>query len=199
MANTQTAGFGLWASGTLGSTPATAGQSQYWITAGQAASIYQGEAVTIAGGYVVTAQGSETATTVGVFNGCFFNAATTLKPTWSNYYYQVTPANSEEIQAFVLDNPFQVYNVVTDAQIAANIPAAHAKIWETYGMNTSSTSGTASGGRSSATLKVSGGSNANTKSWRFLGSSEDPENKDQTAAYATVRVVQNQNELIRNT
>jgi len=122
-----------------------------------------------------------------------------LKPTWSNYYYQVTPANSEETQAFVLDNPFQVYNVVTDQQIAANIPAAHAKIWETYGMNVSATSGTASGGRSSSTLSVSDGSNANTKSWRFLGSSEDPDNSDQTAAYATVRVVQNQNELIRNT
>ena len=47
MANKQTDGFGLWASGTLGSTPATAGQGQYWITAGQATSIYQGEAVTI--------------------------------------------------------------------------------------------------------------------------------------------------------
>ena len=199
MANTQTAGFGLWASGTLGSTPATAGQGQYWIATNQATSIYQGEAVTISSGYVVGAQGSETATTVGVFNGCFFNAATTLKPTWSNYYYQVTPANSEETQAFVLDNPFQVYNVVTDAQVASTIAGWHAKIWETYGMNTSATSGTASGGRSSSTLKVSGGSNANTKSWRFLGSSEDPENQDVTAAYATVRVVQNQNELIRNT
>ena len=46
----------------------------------------------------------------GVFNGIFYNAATTLKPTWSNWYNQpITPANSENLTAFVLDNPHQLY------------------------------------------------------------------------------------------
>ncbi len=67
-----------------------------------------------------------------------------------------------------MDNPFQIYNVVTDAQIAASVPASHGKIMETYGMNVSATSGTASGGRSSSTLKVSAGSNANSKSMEIL-------------------------------
>ena len=98
-----------------------------------------------------------------------------------------------------MDNPFQIYNVVTDAQIAATVPLSHAKFMETYGMNVSATSGTASGGRSSATLKVSAGSANTTNQFRYLGDSEDPSNSDVTAAYATVRVVQNLNELVRNT
>ena len=200
MANTQTAGFGLESSGVMGQTPATQGQGQYWIDAADAVAIYNGALVRITAGYVVTAQAATTNPTLGVFNGCFYNDATTLKPTWVNYYPGgITPANSEDIQAFVIDNPLQVYNVVTDAQIAANIPAAHGKIFESYGMNVSATSGTASGGRSSSTLKVSAGSAATTNHFRFLGSSEDPSNSDLTAAYATVRVVQSLNDLIQNT
>ena len=159
-----------------------------------------GELVRITAGYVVTAQAAVTNPTQGVFNGCFYNDATTLKPTWVNYYPGgITPANSEDIKAYVMDNPFQIYNVVTDAQIAANVPASHAKIMETYGMNVSATSGTASGGRSSSTLKVSAGSHATNNQFRYLGDAEDPENNDVTAAYATVRVVQALNDLVMDT
>jgi hypothetical protein len=59
-------------------------------------------------------QGSA-APVVGVLNGVFFNAATTLKPTFANYYSgSITPANSEDITAFVNDDPFQNYIVATD-------------------------------------------------------------------------------------
>ena len=200
MANKQTAGFGLEASGVMGSTPATSGQGKYWIDAGDATAIYNGELVRITAGYVVTAQAAVTNPTQGVFNGCFYNDATTLKPTWVNYYPGgVTPANSEDVKAYVMDNPFQIYNVVTDAQIAANVPASHAKFMETYGMNVSATSGTASGGRSSSTLKVSAGSHATNNQFRYLGDAEDPENSDVTAAFATVRVVQALNDLVMDT
>ena len=66
-------------------------------------------------------------------------------------------------------------------------------------MNVSATSGTASGGRSSSTLKVSAGSHATINQFRYLGDSEDPENSDVTAAYATVRVVQGLNDLVMDT
>ena len=51
---------------------------------------------------------------LGVLNGIFYNAATTLKPTFANFYTQVTPANSEDIDAFVFDSPTQQYVVATD-------------------------------------------------------------------------------------
>ena len=86
MANKQTAGFGLEASGVMGQTPATSGQGRYWIDAGDATAIYNGELVRITAGYVVTAQAAVTNPTQGVFNGCFYNDATTNKPTWSNFY-----------------------------------------------------------------------------------------------------------------
>ena len=200
MANLQTQGSGLSASGIMGQTPATSGQGQYWIDAADAVAIYNGALVRVTAGYIVTAQAAVTNPSQGVFNGCFYNDATTLKPTWVNYYPGgITPANSEDIQAFVLDNPYQIYNVVCDALIAANIPAAHAKIMESYGMHVSATSGTASGGRSSSSLSVSTGSHATANQFRFLGSSEDPSNSDLTAAWATVRVVQSLTDLVQNT
>ena len=117
MANSNTKGFGLIPAGTLGATPATGGQNKYKIDAGYAHSIFQGNYVQIdsAGGantnagYIIRGQQAVTNPTIGVLNGVFYNAATTEKPTFQNYYSQVTPANSEDITAFVIDNPFQQY------------------------------------------------------------------------------------------
>ena len=58
---------------------------------------------------------------LGVLNGIFYNAATTLKPTFSNHYVQVTPANSEDIDAFVFDNPHQQYVVATGCCCGNNL------------------------------------------------------------------------------
>ena len=60
--------------------------------------------------------------TIGVFNGIFYNAATTLKPTWSNWYNTpITPANSENVTCFVIDNPFQLFvGSMSLAEVQAN-------------------------------------------------------------------------------
>ena len=94
MANRNTVGFGLIAQGTLGSTPATGGQGKYYIEANDSVSKYNGTAVKQSAGFIITAQANITDTVIGVLNGVFYNAATTEKPTWQNYYSQVTPANS---------------------------------------------------------------------------------------------------------
>ena len=185
MANRNTQGFGLVAAGTLGSTPATSGQGKYKIDAGYATTIYNGGAVASAAGYIVEGQGTDTPI-LGVLNGIFYNAATTLKPTFANHYVQVTPANSEDIDAFVFDNPQQQYVVATDAAVA------QAGVLETYDMNTSA--GSTTTGKSSATLDI-GDTSADAASWRLLRSAEDPENEDITAAFASVVVVANLIEL----
>ena len=107
MANRNTQGFGLIPAGTLGGSPSIQGQGKYKIDAGYGTTIYNGGAVASSAGYIVEGQGSA-APIIGVLNGIFYNAANTLKPTWSNFYLTpITPANSEDIDAFVIDNPTQ--------------------------------------------------------------------------------------------
>ena len=184
MANRNTQGFGLVPAGTLGSTPATSGQGKYKIDAGYATTIYQNGAVASAAGYIVDGQ-TAAAPILGVLNGIFYNAATTLKPTFSNHYVQVTPANSEDIDAFVFDNPQQQYVVATDAT------AAQAVYLETFDMNSSA--GSTTTGVSSSTLDI-GTTGNDDKSFRLLRSAEDPEN-DENAAFRSVVVVPNLIEL----
>jgi hypothetical protein len=184
MANRNTQGFGLIAAGALGQTPATSGQGKYKIDAGYATTIFHGGAVASAAGYIVDGQTTD-APILGVLNGIFYNAATTLKPTFANHYVQVTPANSEDIDAFVFDNPTQQYVVATDAVVA------QAGYLETYDMNTSA--GSTTTGQSSATLDIADTS-ADAASWRLLRSAEDPEN-DENLAFRSVVVVANLIEL----
>jgi hypothetical protein len=185
MANRNTQGFGLIPAGTLGSTPATSGQGKYKIAAGYVNSIYTGGAVASDAGYIIDGQGTDTPI-LGVLNGIFYNAATTLKPTFSNFYKTpITPANSEDIDAFVFDNPQQQYVVAIDNALAQS------GYLETYDMNASA--GNDSTGRSTSTLDHNDTS-ADAASWRLLRSAEDPEN-DENAAFRSVVVVANLIEL----
>ena len=195
MANSNTAGFGLIPVGTIGSTPSTQGQGKYYIDAAYNADLFQGSVVQSKVGYIKTAQAAITNLSIGVLNGIFYNAATTLKPTWSNWYNQpITPANSEDTQAFVNDYPFQKYTIASDAAVASSVPAAHVKFMETFSVY-ANTGGSTSTGKSTTTLDI-GATNATTHSWRLLRSAEEVENSDLTAAYCTVEVVQNLSEFV---
>ena len=178
MANTNTAGFGLIPAGTLGSTPSTQGQGKYFIEAAYNADLFQGSSVRIVNGYVISAQASITTSTIGVLNGIFYNAATTKKPTWANWYNQpITPANSENITAFVLDNPFQLYV----GSMAAAI--LQADFFETYGL-TVTAAGSETSGQSSSELIGTAAATANA--WRVIRTAEDPENDDITSTNCSV-------------
>ena len=185
MANRNGQGFGLIAAGMLGQTPATQGLGKYKIDAGYATTIYNGGAVASNAGYIVDGQTTD-APIIGVLNGIFYNAATTLKPTFANFYTQVTPANSEDIDAFVFDSPTQQYVVSTDDAVT------QAGFLETYDMNTSAGNDTT--GKSTATLDI-GDTSADAATFRLLRVAEDPENEDITAAFASVVVVPNLIEL----
>jgi len=185
MANRNTQGFGLIPAGTLGQTPATAGLGKYKIDAGYATTIYNGGAVASNAGYIIDGQTTD-APIIGVLNGIFYNAATTLKPTFANFYKQpITPANSEDVDAFVFDNPQQQYVVATDAAVAQS------GYLETYDMNASA--GSTTTGRSSSTLDI-GDTSADAAAFRLLRSAEDPEN-DENAAFRSVVVCLNLIEL----
>jgi len=108
-----------------------------------------------------------------------------LKPTFSNFYKAtITPANSEDTTAFVIDDPFQQYVVAADTATGVTT------FLETYDMNSSAGNDTT--GKSSSTLAI-GTTSANGKQFRMLRSAEDPENEDATAVRHSVIVVSNLN------
>ena len=195
MANRNSAGWGFKPAGTLGNTPATQGLSQYWIASAANFDLFHGMAMKSSAGYLITGESATTVTTVGVLFGIYYNAATTNKPTWAHWYdATITPANSEDTQAFVNDNPFQKYTIASDDAVAANVPAAHVKFMNTFSVY-ANTGGSTTTGNSTTTLEI-GQTNATTQSWRLLRSAEDPENNDLTAAYCTLEVVQNLSEFV---
>ena len=192
MANRNTAGFGLIAQGTVGSTPATQGQGKYYIDAAYDKSLYQGTVVQSKVGYMKVGQNAITDATIGVLNGIFYNAATTKKPTWANFYNQpITPANSEDITAFVIDNPLQLFMGSVDAAVT------QANYGKTYGLTTGDPGGSTTSGQSSSEVIVAGVS-ATANSWRLIRTAEDPENNDITAANCSVIVCQNLNQYLTN-
>ena len=191
MANRNSAGFGLIPVGTYGSTPATQGQGKFYIEAAYGTKMFQGTSVRVVNGYITTAQAAITNSTVGVLNGIFYNAATTLKPTWQNHYVASTsPANSENTTAFVIDNPFQLYNVSADAALS------QAVIYTTMGL-TVTANGSTTSGQSSSELTVGTGHVTNNQ-WRVLRSAEDPENNDIASNNCTFVIVQNLNQIINS-
>jgi hypothetical protein len=191
MANRNTVGFGLIAQGTVGSTDAAGGQGKYYIDAAYDTDLFQGSVVQSKVGYIKTAQAAITNTSIGILNGIFYNAATTQKPTWANWYNQpITPANSEDVTAFVIDNPLQLFSVSIDAA------AAQADYGKTYGVTVTAAGSEISGQSSSELTHGTGHVTANQ--WRLLRTAEDPENNDIAAANATVVVCQNLNQYLTN-
>ena len=201
MANRNTVGFGLIAAGTLGSTPSTGGQDKYKIDSGYPTSLYMGmpvqyDSATGAGvdpGYVVTAQDAITVPTIGVFNGAFYTDANTLKPTFASFFPGATvPAanvNNGDIDAFIIDNPFQQYVGGLDARLGANGDAAQVNMGRTIGLTvraegTTTASGSTISGQSNGQLTVGTGNDINNQ-WRLLRVAEDPENEDLTTTAQT--------------
>ena len=106
MAN-NTGGFGLRTVTTIGNTPATSGQSNYKIESGLDVGIFKNNPVSLNDGGATAAEtgflqdmsfdvtddggtggvdfnNTNTALSVGVFNGCFFINSSTSKPTFAN-------------------------------------------------------------------------------------------------------------------
>ena len=198
MANRNTAGFGLIAAGTLGATPSTGGQNKYKIDSGYPTSLYLGMPVQIDAasganvdaGYLISAQDAITVPTIGVFNGAFYTDANTLKPTFASFYpggtVPTANANNGDIDAFIIDNPFQQYVVQLDARLAATGDLAQVQMGRTFGLTvraegTTLVSGSTLSGQSNGQLTVGTGNDINNQ-WRLLRVAEDPENEDLTTA-----------------
>ena len=109
-----------------------------------------------------------------------------LKPTWANYYAgAITPANSEDVTAFVNDDPLQEYMIGTNATLGATLALRKSKIGLTYA--TTAAAGSTTTGKSSIQLGISTAATT-AKQLRVVRVAEDPENEDQTAANCSLVV-----------
>ena len=208
MANASTTGFGLRMVMNVGNTPATSGQSEYKIQTAPGVASNKGDPMNIqdAGntGFIQdvafttldnggvggtawsTAGGNAEPGCIGVFNGAFF-IDSTGKPTFANNVVasQATSKDyntgSNDIIAFVNDNPMQEYVVKADAAVAQSlIGAANAMNMNNY------TATDNKDGQSISTLDVASAST--TAQFRLVRNANDPENKDLTAAGANIIV-----------
>ena len=124
---------------------------------------------------------------IGVFNGAFF-IDSTGKPTFSNNVVaaQATSKNyntgSNDIIAFVNDNPQQEYVCKADAAVAQTA------IGTVFNCN-NFTASDAKSGQSTVTLDIT--SAAETKMFRVVGSANEIGNDDMASAGANVRVAWN--------
>lgn len=211
MANASTTGFGLRAVMTVGNTPATSGQSEYYIQTAPGVGSYKGDPVSVqaAGnqGFVQDASFTTTddgnaggtsynnttsALLIGVFNG-FFYISSNGKPTFANSVDASTATSvnyntgSNNILAYVIDNSSQEYVIKADAALGTDAATAQAKFGAVNQMNTNNyTASSNIDGQSITTLDI--GSAATTAMFTLVRSANDPENSDLTAAGANIIV-----------
>ena len=214
MANASTTGFGLRMVMNVGNTPATSGQSEYKIQTAPGVASNKGDPMNVqdagnqgfiqdvafttldnggvGGSAWSTTGGNAEPPCIGVFNGAFF-INSNGKPTFSNNVVasQATSIDyntgSNDIIAFVNDNPMQEYVVKLDAQLAGTVAGAQALLGAANAMNMNNYTATDNkDGQSISTLDV--GSASTTAQFTLVRNANDPENKDLTAAGANIIV-----------
>jgi hypothetical protein len=206
MANASNVGFGLRAINTVGQTPATSGQAEYKIQTAPGVASNKGDPMSTqdaAGnqgyqqdaGFTLTDDGGQGAAAwtnateallTGVFNGAFFVDASG-SPTFSNNIVagQTTSVDyntgTNEISAFIMNNPFQQYTIKADAAVAQSLIGGAANF------NTLNyTAADNLSGQSIAKLNIA--SAAATGMFKLIGYANDLDNKDFTVAGGNVVV-----------
>ena len=174
MAN-KDAAFGLRPVGKLGSDINNAGTSKYIILDGYGTAIYKGDPVLLANDGTIQVQNAATTNNIGVFNGCFYNDPTTQKPTWKNYYPGSITPTVGDIEAFVYDDPNQLF-LIQDAGTLAQTNVGNNADIATY------VAGSTINGQSKVELSATAAATAAT--FRIVRISEDPENSDISSANA---------------
>jgi len=132
---------------------------------------------------------------VGVFNGAYYVAGSTSKPTWANSFDNGTTVTTDyntgtaNVSAFVIDNPFQEYNIrANDAWTQADVGTS---------FNTGSNGATGISGMSDERLGVDAAANA-VKALTLIRSANVPDQKDQTVGGSDVVVLINQASALFN-
>ena len=163
--------FGFRAVGKLGSDINNEGTSKYKIASGETDVIYQGDVVQLETSGCITVSGNATTANIGVFNGCFYNDPTTKKPTWKNYYPGSITPTVGDIDAYIYDDPNQLFEVQANATLAQTAVGDNCD--QVYA------AGSTVNGHSKSELGAVAGAAAQ---FRVVRISEDPDNSDIASA-----------------
>ena len=171
--------FGLRPYRKLDGTPLVGAQNRYTIASNHTTAIFQGDLVIpLTAGNIDRHTANNSASVIGVFNGCFYTDPTTSKPTFRNSYPGSIVAS--DITAFVIDDPDAVFLMDADAAFT------RADLYQNYSVTTGS--GNTTTGISEVQLDVSvSGTNASFVI-QAIDISQDPDNSDTTTANANVLV-----------
>ena len=159
------------------------GYSTYEIASDNSNSIFQGSPViTLCTGFIdiVGAAAGGTVGLVGAFMGCKYVSSTTGKPTWSNTWPGSGADSNHPVEAYVADDPMQLFVIATDATWT-NKATARAAVFANANFATGA-SGSSTTGMSSATLAVSTINTTANLNLRIMGWLDDPANADFSAA-----------------
>ena len=175
MAN-QDAAFGLRPLKSVGQGDDSTGMSSHKIDAGDASIVYQGSPVIAAAGYIDIATAAAVPN-MGAFWGCFYNDPTTLKPTFKNYYPgSITPPSSQDIEAFVYDNPNQMFEIQSDNDGASTLADVFSNA-DMINFGGSTLNGVSNTELDDSTIAASSDAAAQLL---IIGTSRDPKNNDVT-------------------
>ena len=175
MAN-QDAAFGLRPLKMVGQGDDSTGMSSHSIDAGDASILFQGSPAIAAAGYVDIATAGAVPN-MGAFWGCFYVDPTTLKPTFKNYYPgSITPPSSKDIEAFVYDNPNQMFEIQSDNDGASTLADVFSNA-DLVNFGGSTLNGVSNTELDDSTIAASSDAAAQLL---IIGVSRDPKNNDVT-------------------
>ena len=177
MAN-QDAAFGLRPIGKVGSNRDAQGTTEYEIAA-CASAIYQNDCVKASGAGIAIAAVTDNGKLLGSIQGVFFTDATTSKPTFAN---NLKASNSAtDIKGFVTDDPFQLYEVQSDASGAT----AQGDI----GANADFAVAAGAAPHYISKTELTDTQSTTTANLRIMNVSDDPDNSDLTSANCNFKVI----------
>ena len=175
MAN-QDAAFGLRPLKSVGQGDDSTGMSSHAIDAAYGTAIYQGSPVVAAAGYIAISTAGAVPN-MGAFWGCFYVDPTTLKPTFKNYYPgSITPPSSKDIEAFVYDNPNQMFEIQSDNDGASTLADVFSNA-DMINFGGSTLNGVSTAELDDSTIAASSDAAAQLL---IIGTSRDPKNNDVT-------------------
>ena len=152
-------------------------------TAGYGTSIYQGDLTIFAAGFINSA-GVSSPNIVGAFSHCYY-VATDGTPTFKNYYPASTTAlGSGAIEAYIYDDPNQLFVVQADGASAQTCIGRNA---DTEGIGGSTTTGVATRELDSSTINTTA-----ALQLKIVSVVQDDVNGDLTADNANLVVLINE-------
>jgi hypothetical protein len=150
--------------------------SSHAIDAAYGTAIYQGSPVVAAAGYIAISTAGAVPN-MGAFWGCFYVDPTTLKPTFKNYYPgSITPPSSKDIEAFVYDNPNQMFEIQSDNDGASTLADIFSNA-DLVNFGGSTLNGVSNSELDDSTIAASSDVAAQLL---IIGTSRDPKNNDVT-------------------